>query len=111
MSTATLRGLTRLVLVEDDADISTALQRALEREGYEVVACGNGATGLAAALHPATDVVLLDINLPDIDGLHLCEDLRQQSPSLPVIFLTARADEVDLVVGLDAGADDYITKP
>jgi DNA-binding response OmpR family regulator len=111
MSTATLAGATRLVLVEDDADIATALQRALEREGYEVVSCADGASGLAAALHPATDVVLLDINLPDIDGLHICEDLRQQSPTLPVIFLTARAEEIDLVVGLDAGADDYITKP
>jgi len=87
------------------------LRRALEREGYEVVACADGASGLSAALHPATDVVLLDINLPDIDGLDVCEGLRQQSPSLPVIFLTARAEEVDLVVGLDAGADDYITKP
>ena len=104
-------GVTRLVLVEDDADIASALRRALEREGYEVVACADGATGLSAALHPATDVVLLDINLPDIDGLDVCEGLRQQSPSLPVIFLTARAEEVDLVVGLDAGADDYITKP
>jgi DNA-binding response OmpR family regulator len=111
MSTTMLSRVIRLVLVEDDADIATALRRALEREGYEVVACADGASGLSAALHPATDVVLLDINLPDIDGLDVCEGLRQQSPSLPVIFLTARAEEVDLVVGLDAGADDYITKP
>jgi DNA-binding response OmpR family regulator len=103
--------MTRLVLVEDDADIATPLRRALEREGYEVVACLDGETGFAAALDPATAVVVLDINLPDVDGLEICERLRARRPSLPVIFLTARAEEVDLVVGLDAGADDYITKP
>jgi DNA-binding response OmpR family regulator len=97
--------------VEDDADIATPLRRALEREGYEVVVCVDGATGLAACLDPATAIVVLDINLPDIDGIEVCERLRQERPSLPVIFLTARAEEVDLVVGLDAGADDYVTKP
>lgn len=103
--------MTRLVLVEDDPDIATPLRRALEREGYEVVACLDGVTGLAACLDPATAIVVLDINLPDIDGIEVCERLRRDRPSLPVIFLTARAEEVDLVVGLDAGADDYVTKP
>ena len=103
--------MTRLVLVEDDADIATPLRRALEREGYEVVVCVDGATGLAACLDPVTAIVVLDINLPDIDGIEVCERLRQERPTLPVIFLTARAEEVDLVVGLDAGADDYVTKP
>ncbi|MEP6658700.1 MAG: response regulator transcription factor [Acidimicrobiales bacterium] len=103
--------MTRLVLVEDDADIATPLRRALEREGYEVVVRVDGVTGLAACLDPATAIVVLDINLPDIDGIEVCERLRQERPTLPVIFLTARAEEVDLVVGLDAGADDYVTKP
>jgi DNA-binding response OmpR family regulator len=103
--------MTRLVLVEDDADIATPLRRALEREGYEVVVCSDGATGLAAGLDTAAAIMILDINLPDIDGIEVCERLRQERPSLPVIFLTARAEEVDLVVGLDAGADDYVTKP
>ena len=101
----------RLVLVEDDADIATPLGRALKREGYEVVTCVDGASGLAAGLDPTTEIMVLDINLPDIDGLEVCERLREQRPSLPVILLTARAEEVDLVVGLDAGADDYVTKP
>ncbi len=103
--------MARLVLVEDDADIATPLRRALEREGYEVVVRVDGVTGLAACLDPTTSIVVLDINLPDIDGIEVCERLRQARPSLPVIFLTARAEEVDLVVGLDAGADDYVTKP
>ena len=103
--------MTRLVLVEDDADIATPLRRALEREGYEVVVCVDGATGLAAGLDPAAAIMVLDINLPDIDGIEVCERLRRERPTLPVIFLTARAEEVDLVVGLDAGADDYVTKP
>ena len=103
--------MTRLVLVEDDADIATPLRRALEREGYEVVVRVDGVSGLAACLDPATALVVLDINLPDIDGIEVCERLRLERPSLPVIFLTARAEEVDLVVGLDAGADDYVTKP
>src|ERR1700730_16784885 len=103
--------MTRLVLVEDDADIATPLRRALEREGYEVVVRVDGVSGLAACLDPATPLVVLDINLPDIDGIEVCERLRLERPSLPVIFLTARAEEVDLVVGLDAGADDYVTKP
>src|SRR5882672_5459778 len=103
--------MTRLVLVEDDADIATPLRRALEREGYEVVVCVDGAAGLAAGLDPAAAIMVLDINLPDIDGIEVCERLRQGRPTMPVIFLTARAEEVDLVVGLDAGADDYVTKP
>ncbi len=103
--------MNRLVLVEDDLDIAIPLTRALQREGYDVVACADGESGLAAALDPETSVVLLDINLPDIDGLEVCGRLRKERPSLPVLFLTARAEEIDLVVGLDAGADDYITKP
>ena len=101
----------RLVLVEDDLDIAIPLTRALQREGYDVVACADGVTGLAAALDPDTTVVVLDINLPDISGLEVCERVREARPTLPVILLTARAEELDLVVGLDAGADDYITKP
>jgi DNA-binding response OmpR family regulator len=101
----------RLVLVEDDLDIAIPLTRALQREGYEVVGCVDGVSGLAAALDPDTDLVVLDINLPDITGLVVCERIRGVRPTLPVILLTARAEELDLVVGLDAGADDYITKP
>src|SRR5205085_5453268 len=69
-----------------------------------------GADGLAAAV-PEVDLVLLDLGLPDIDGLEVCRQIRSRLPEVPVLMLTARAEEVDAVVGLDAGADDYVTKP
>ncbi len=100
----------RLLLVEDDPSIAEPLMAALRREGHEVTWSATGAEGLEAA-GPEIDLVLLDLGLPDIDGLEICRRIRTRIPDLPVLMLTARAEEVDAVVGLDAGADDYVTKP
>ena len=100
----------RLLLVEDDPSIAEPLIAALQREGHEVTWSPTGAQGLEAA-GPEIDLVLLDLGLPDIDGLEICRQIRRRLPDLPVLMLTARAEEVDAVVGLDAGADDYVTKP
>jgi len=100
----------RLLLVEDDPSIAEPLVAALRREGHDVVWSSTGTEGLAAA-GPEVDLVLLDLGLPDIDGLEVCRRIRARLPELPVLMLTARAEEVDAVVGLDAGADDYVTKP
>ncbi|HEY0398818.1 MAG TPA: response regulator transcription factor [Acidimicrobiia bacterium] len=102
--------MARLLLVEDDASIAEPLVAALRREGHDVAWSATGENGLAAA-GPETDLVLLDLGLPDLDGLEVCRRLRSRLPDLPVLMLTARAEEVDAVVGLDAGADDYVTKP
>lgn len=101
--------MARIVLVEDDPTISEPLTRALGREGYDVEWHGTGQGGVGAA-HSA-DLVILDLGLPDIDGVDVARRIRDQGLTVPILMLTARADEVDLVVGLDAGADDYVTKP
>src|SRR6476469_5622741 len=102
--------MTKVLLAEDDPAISDPLARALRREGYEVEVCTDGESALEHALQ-APDLVVLDLGLPKMDGLEVCRRLRQEGSSVPVLVLTARADEVDTVVGLDAGADDYVTKP
>ncbi|CRK59769.1 putative two-component system response regulator [Alloactinosynnema sp. L-07] len=100
-----------MLLAEDDAAIADPLSRALHREGYEVevVADGHRALEVASTGHP--DLLVLDLGLPGIDGLDVCRRLRAAGRGIPVLMLTARADEVDFVVGLDAGADDYVAKP
>lgn len=101
--------MTNVLLVEDDPAIAEPLARALTREGYSVRPHG---TGLGALDDMAeVDLVILDLGLPDIDGLDVARRIRGQGLKVPILVLTARADEVDLVVGLDAGADDYVTKP
>ncbi|MGB6161179.1 MAG: response regulator transcription factor [Pseudonocardiaceae bacterium] len=100
-----------VLLVEDDASIAEPLSRALQREGHEVMVIGNGHTALVRAKQPEVDLLVLDLGLPGMDGLDVCRRLRQVRPDLPVLMLTARTDEVDFVVGLDAGADDYVAKP
>ncbi len=97
----------RLLLVEDDDAIAGPLAKGLAREGFEVDRVGTGAQALAAA--PA-DLVLLDLGLPDLDGYEVCRRLRAES-EVPIIVITARGDEVDRVVGLELGADDYVVKP
>lgn len=101
--------MTTVLLVEDDPAIAEPLARALGREGYEVRSHGTG-KGALEALN-GVDLVVLDLGLPDIDGLDVARSIRSQGLALPILILTARTDEVDLVVGLDAGADDYVTKP
>ena len=99
----------RVLLAEDDPAIAEPLARALTREGYEVTVQGTGRGALDHA--PEADVIVLDLGLPDMDGLDVARELRATGYTVPILVLTARADEVDLVVGLDAGADDYVTKP
>ena len=101
----------RLLVVEDDPAISRPLVRALEREGFVVDQVDNGEAAVLRASADDVDLVVLDLTLPDIDGLEVCRRLRESRPRLPVVMLTARGEEVDLVVGFDAGADDYVTKP
>jgi DNA-binding response OmpR family regulator len=102
--------VTSILLVEDDMAIAQPLVRALEREGFEVAHVVHGADALDAPRR-GVDLVLLDLTLPDHDGLAVCRSLRARDERLPIIMLTARSEETDIVVGLDAGADDYITKP
>ncbi|BDO42880.1 MAG: DNA-binding response regulator [Cellulomonas sp. 73-145] len=101
--------MTQVLLAEDDPAIAEPLARALGREGYDVDVQGTGQGAIDGA--PTADLVVLDLGLPDMDGLDVARAIRHQGLSTPVLVLTARADEVDLVVGLDAGADDYVTKP
>ena len=100
-----------VLLVEDDDVIATALGRALAASGYRVERASTGAGALAQVAHAGPDLVLLDLGLPDMDGIDVCKALRTDDPLLPVVMLTARQDEIDVVVGLDAGAVDYVTKP
>jgi DNA-binding response OmpR family regulator len=103
---------TRTVLVvEDDADIRNLVRLHLEDAGFEVVLEDNGSDGLRRALGGDLDLVVLDIMLPGIDGLEICRRLRAEVPQLPILMLTARTAEIDRVVGLEMGADDYLTKP
>ncbi|MFV0426584.1 MAG: response regulator transcription factor [Beutenbergiaceae bacterium] len=101
--------MTRVLLAEDDPAIAEPLARALTREGYDVSVHGTGGGAIGEAA--AADLVVLDLGLPDMDGLDVARWVRGQGLATPILVLTARADEVDLVVGLDAGADDYVTKP
>ena len=103
--------MTAVLLAEDDPSISEPLARALRREGYEVSVRDEGGEALRLVLAGGIDLVVLDLGLPTMDGLEVCRRLRAEGRSVPVLVLTARVEEVDLVVGLDAGADDYVTKP
>lgn len=102
--------MTKVLLAEDDPAISDPLARALRREGYEVDVRSDGPSALVGA-RDNPDLVVLDLGLPLLDGLEVCRRIRAEGSTVPVLVLTARADEVDTVVGLDAGADDYVTKP
>ncbi|SDM49088.1 two-component system response regulator CseB [Allokutzneria albata] len=102
--------MTHVLLVEDDDVIREATQLSLERDGFRVTVAGDGIAGLAAFRAERPDVALLDIMLPGINGVSLCRQIRDEGPT-PVIMLSARADPVDVVLGLEAGADDYVTKP
>jgi DNA-binding response OmpR family regulator len=100
-----------VLLAEDDPAIAEPLSRALQREGYEVQVVGDGPSALDATGEHRVDLLVLDLGLPGMDGLEVCRRLRAGGTELPVLMLTARTDEVDFVVGLDAGADDYVAKP
>jgi two-component system response regulator RegX3 len=102
--------MTRLLVIEDEASIADPLAYMLEREGFEVAVAATGPAGLEEFARSGADLVLLDLMLPGLAGTEVCRTLRQTS-SVPIIMLTARDSEVDKVVGLELGADDYVTKP
>jgi two-component system phosphate regulon response regulator PhoB len=100
-----------ILVVEDEPDIRGLIVHHLERDGFRCRAAAGGADALAAARATVPDLVVLDLMLPGMDGLEVCRRLRTAAPALPIIMLTAKADEVDRIVGLELGADDYVVKP
>src|ERR1051325_620249 len=102
---------TALLVVADDENISTAISEYFSRAGYGVKTAEDGLAGVQAALHDHPDAVVLDLMLPKMDGLAVCRELREKVPYIPILMLTAKDDVVDKVLGLEMGADDYITKP
>lgn len=101
----------KILVAEDDANIRNGLLDALESEGYEPVGASNGKQALAVFGQQKFDLVLLDIMMPEISGYDVCRELRRRGAALPVVMLTAKGEEIDKVVGLELGADDYVTKP
>jgi heavy metal response regulator len=101
----------RLLVVEDEKKVSSFIKKGLEEEGYAVDVASDGETGLQMALDRVHDLIILDIQLPKRDGLSLLHELRKEKVTTPVLLLTVRATIEDKVLGLDAGADDYLTKP
>lgn len=101
----------RILVIEDDEEIVDVLRRTLRAEGYEVRATEEGGAGLKVAEEFLPDLVILDLGLPDMDGLDVCAALREDGGEVPILMLTARADTDDRVTGLDKGADDYLVKP
>src|SRR5947209_19118833 len=99
-----------LLVIEDDENISTAIGEYFTRAGYEVKMAEDGVAGVQAALNDRPDAVVLDLMLPKMDGLAVCRELREKAPYIPILMLTAKDDVVDKVLGLEMGADDYITK-
>ena len=99
-----------ILIVEDDDTVREALSAGLESEGYEVILSDNGLDGLEQAKEEGPDLILLDLMLPEMDGLSVCRALRRDS-DVPIIMLTARGTEMDKIVGLETGADDYVVKP
>jgi len=102
---------TRVLLVEDDNALLETLSYNLKNEGYKVETASDGQNGLELGRDKKLDVILLDVMLPELDGLSVCRILRREGIETPIILLTARSGEMDKIVGLDSGADDYITKP
>lgn len=103
--------VTRILLVEDDEAIGRHLQSGLTAHGYAVCWMRGGRPAIAAATAEPPDIVLLDLGLPDVDGIEVARELRAGQSDVLIVILTARSDDIDIVVGLDAGADDYLVKP
>jgi len=101
----------RILIVDDEPEMVRGLEDNLRFEGYQTIAAGDGRRGLALALSEAPDLILLDVMMPGMSGWDLCRELRRRGLDTPVIMLTARGEEVDRVLGLELGADDYVTKP
>ena len=101
----------KILIIEDEPHIVLGLTDALEFEGFAVVSAGKGKDGVLLAKAEKPDAVLLDLMLPDTNGFQVCEELRRWDRFVPIVMLTARSQEIDKIRGLDAGADDYVTKP
>ncbi|HEY1693266.1 MAG TPA: response regulator transcription factor [Polyangiaceae bacterium] len=104
-------GKKTILVIDDEPDIVMGLRDALEFEGFRVIAAGKGKDGVALARSEGPDAVILDLMLPDVNGYAVCEELRRIDALVPIVMLTARSQETDKIRGLDAGADDYVTKP
>src|SRR5918999_369612 len=100
-----------ILVVEDEYAVARGIQYALQQEGYQVSVARNGEEGLDVATHHAPDLIILDVRLPGMDGFEMLRRLRGAGAKAPVLFLTARDEEMDKVIGLELGADDYLTKP
>lgn len=101
----------KILIVEDQADLAAGLELNLKKEGYNVLKTRSGEEALNTTLRDCPDLIILDIMLPGISGLDVCRELRSKKVAIPIIMLTAKSDELDRVVGLELGADDYVTKP
>src|SRR6202167_3579003 len=101
----------RILIIEDEPDLLRGLALNLEAEGYSVLTASRGDAGVEQALRERPELILLDIMLPGMNGLDVCRELRRRGFDAPIIMLTAKAEEMDRVVGLEIGADDYVSKP
>src|SRR5438552_4939414 len=101
----------RILVIEDEPQMLLGLRDNLELEGYEVITASDGEEGLAKAISAALDLVVLDVTLPRKNGFEVCRELRARANATPVVMLTARSQETEKVLGLELGADDYVTKP
>jgi DNA-binding response OmpR family regulator len=110
-NTAEERATAKILIVEDEPNMVAGLRDNFEFEGYTVITARDGVEGLQRALDESPDLVVLDVMMPRMSGLEVCKQLRAKRGSIPIIMLTARGQEVDKVVGLELGADDYVTKP
>src|SRR5713226_9635105 len=104
-------GPVKILIVEDEPNMVAGLRDNFEFEGFQVITALDGVEGLERALKESPDLIVLDVMMPRMSGLEVCKQLKAKRPSVPVIMLTARGPEVDKVVGLELGADDYVTKP
>jgi DNA-binding response OmpR family regulator len=103
--------MSKILIVEDQPDMAMGLEINFKKEGYTVTKASTGEEALRQVAQDCPDLIILDVMLPGISGLDVCRELRQKSIQVPIIFLTAKGDEIDRVVGLELGADDYMTKP
>lgn len=105
------KALTKILVVDDESSIVTLLQFNIEKAGFDVVTAEDGRTGYELALAEKPDLIVLDLMLPEMDGIEVCKQLRQDKVETPILMLTAKDDELDKIIGLELGADDYLTKP
>ncbi|MGD0512118.1 MAG: response regulator transcription factor, partial [Terriglobales bacterium] len=103
--------MAKILIVEDEPNMVAGLRDNFEFEGHQVITASDGVAGLERAIAESPDLVILDVMMPRMSGLDVCRQLKSKRPSIPIIMLTARGQEVDKVVGLELGADDYVTKP